>query len=277
MRSVGSWVVIVAVFTSLAGLAAPARAGTAADEPAAAATEDAAAEGATATAAAAGAAVATDAPAGTAGTDAPAGATVRRAVLGRVPPDPASVFAPAPARSRPDAPFALAVNMPWAWMQDNIGGSAYIAIDPHWAMRANFARYDAEELLPLLLTGGEGPIYDGNILDLGLGWIWYPRRLWDGFTFEAGALMRDRDVRRSREDDPDLDIQTTTYAGRAMIGWSWLAAGTVFLSVAAGASAGLEHGREAFVSERGMSTTRSTDRLQIDFETYVRVGFAFGR
>jgi hypothetical protein len=51
----------------------------------------------------------------------------------------------------------------------------------------------------------------------------------------------------------------------------------VFISAALGASAGLESGHESSVSEAGMRTTRSTERLQIDFETYVRIGFAFGR
>jgi len=252
MRSVGSW--IVAVVAALSSLALPARAGTATDEPAAAA-------------------AVTDEPA------APAAAADAPAAPVRVPVDPATVFAPAPARSRQavDAPFALAVNAPWAWLRNNIGGSVYVAVDPHWGMRANVARYDAEELLPLLVLGGEGPVYHGEILDLGLGWIWYPRRLWDGFMFEAGALMRDRDVRRLREDRPDIDIQTTTFAARAMIGWSWMAAHTVFLSFAAGASAGLEYGHERSVAETGMTTTRQVERLQIDFETYVRFGFAFGR
>jgi len=201
----------------------------------------------------------------------------------QVPRDPATVFAPAPDRSdkaapgRADAPFALAVNAPWAWLRHNIGGSVYVAVDPHWAMRANFAQYDADELLPALAASFEGAIYRGDIVDLGLGWIWYPRRLWDGFMFEAGALMRDRDVRRIREDESDIDIRTTTYAARAMVGWSWLAARTVFISAALGASAGLEGGHESFVTEAGMTTTRSTQQLQIDFETYVRIGFAFGR
>lgn len=245
MRSAGPWVVTVV----LASLIVPARARADADEP---------------------------------GPAAPSAGPVRLAASARLPPDPASVFAPAPDRAdgaaRGDASFAFAVNAPWAWLRNNIGASAYVAVDPHWAMRANIARYDAEQLLPLLATGGEGPIYHGAILDLGLGWIWYPRRLWDGFMFEAGALMRDRDVRRIREDDPDLNIQTTTYAARAMIGWSWLAARAVFLSAAIGVSAGLEHGYESAGASGGaMATARALDRRQIDFETYVRVGFAFGR
>ena len=251
MRFVGPWVIAVV----LSSLAVPARAGTATDEPAAPA-------------------AAADEPA------APAAATDRPAISAAALPNPAAVFAPPPDGSGKartiDRPMALSVNAPWAWLRNNIGASVYVAVDPHWAMRANFARYDAEEILALLVTG-EGFPYSGEIFDLGLGWVWYPRALWDGFTFEAGGLVRDRDVRGFNEDLPDDDIQTTTYAARAMIGWSWLAGRTVFLSFAVGASAGLESGHETIASDRGMETTRSVERLQIDFETSVRIGFAFGR
>ena len=98
--------------------------------------------------------------------------------------------------------------------------------------------------------------------------------------FEAGALMRHRDFRVHHDDlssKPDLATRSQTYAARAMIGWSWLLTGVVFVSVAAGASAGLEHGEETVIPEKGMTTVRQVNRTQIDFESYVRFGVAFGR
>ena len=193
---------------------------------------------------------------------------------------------PAPARAArpaqdltPVVPIALGVNAPWAWGSGSIGGSLYVGVTPHWAVRSNFARYDAVESLPAQLFG-EGPYHHGGIFDLGLGGVWYPRQLWDGFMLEAGALMRHRDFRVDHDDlssQPDLAIRSQTYAARAMMGWSWSPFRTVFLAVAVGASAGLEHGKETAIPERGMTTTSQVDRLQIDLETYVRFGFAFGR
>jgi hypothetical protein len=245
MRFVGSWVVVVVVIVIVfASLAEPAHAETVA-APAEAAPAEAA----------------------------PAPARLTRTV-------PAS---PRAARSAQDltpvVPIALAVNAPWAWRHDSIGGSIYAGVTPHWAVRANFAKYDAEESLPAQLLGS-GPYHHGGIFDLGLGGVWYPRRLWDGFTIEAGALMRHRDFRVTPDDlssRPDLAIRSETFAARAMVGWSWLVARVVCLSVGVGASAGLEHGKETVLPEKGMPTVRQVDRMQVDFETYARFGFAFGR
>ena len=78
--------------------------------------------------------------------------------------------------------------------------------------------------------------------------MYFPRRLWDGFSVEAGSLRRDRDTRIMTSSGAGIndttDTQTTTYSGRAMVGWSWLVANHAFVSVAAGISAGYETGTE---------------------------------
>jgi hypothetical protein len=103
----------------------------------------------------------------------------------------------------------------------------------------------------------------------------YPRQRWDGFTFEAGVNRRDRDISVFQEDSV-IRTQSATYAGRVMIGWSWLVTRHVFFAVAAGVSAGRETGQETntLYQENPMPTTTAIHRLQIDPEGYLRLGVA---
>jgi hypothetical protein len=149
-------------------------------------------------------------------------------------------------------------------------------------VRANVAWYDnsaslADELGSAL--GGDGTTNTGRIGDYGIGWIWYPRRRWEGFTLEAGALRRDRAARRQYDEDLVVKTRSTTYAGRAMIGWSWLLTRHTYVAVAVGLSAGREAGTERTVPvgySSQMPTTTEVERLQVDGEGYLRLGFAFG-
>lgn len=173
--------------------------------------------------------------------------------------------------------FALGVSSPTGWLRRSFGASVYIGTGAHHAVRANFARYDAEELLPLLVAGFERYPRTGDIVDLGLGWVWYSRGLWDGAMFEAGALRRERDV-RVHPDTGGNDKDTTrsvTYAGRVTVGWSWLFARRVFIAVAAGVSVGYESGHETSESDFKMPVTTSIDRFRVDPEVYLRFGLAF--
>lgn len=191
--------------------------------------------------------------------------------------------APARAEGTPEVelPIAFGVSSPQGWLHRSFGGSAYIALGPHHALRGNLAYYEnAEPLLSVLAIalGGDIASHTGRINDAGAALVWYPRRVWDGFTLEAGVLRRGRRTRVEAEFADVIKTRSTTYAGRAMIGWSWLYAGRVFIAISAGVSVGREVGEETAFPEfpSGMSTTTSVTRPQVDAESYLRIGFAFG-
>jgi hypothetical protein len=176
--------------------------------------------------------------------------------------------------------FALGVSSPFGWKHlESFGASAYVGLGEHHALRATFTRDHPEDLLTLIATGFEGTPYAGRVLDAGLGWVWYPDRLWDGLMLEAGALRRQREVVSAGEFAPVITTQTVTYAGRGMIGWSWRVAGPLFIAVAAGISMGFESGVETIEPDFpfAMATTNRVARLQVDGEAYLRIGLAFGR
>lgn len=260
----------------VACLAASARADTAGDpasEPGAAGEADAvnaaAAVDVSAVAAAAGAP-------GAAGAEEAAGATARReaAALARARRDGTSEDA-----GYAGAPIAVSVSSPVGWLRDTFGASVYVAPGAHSVIRANFSRYDAESLLLSLLANFENAPHHGTITDLGIGWSWYPRRPWDGFLLELGVNRRERDTWVHSEIEDRVDTTSTTYAGRALIGWSWMLNRRMFLAIAVGASAGREKGRDKITPEfpREMPTTQAVDRTQVDFESYWRLGVVFGR
>ena len=194
---------------------------------------------------------------------------------------PASVVATKDVPTR----FALAVNFPSGWIDGkSIGASAYVGLTDHLALRLNVASYRygtplAAEIVAGLISG-DGPegSYGGRILDLGVGVVHYSRGLWDGFTLEAGALRRGRDT-YSRDDYAGyarIDTTTAAYAGRALIGWSWLIKERVFIAAALGGSAGIETGTEKTENDRGeMMKTNKVDRSDVSLEGYLRFGGAF--
>jgi hypothetical protein len=96
---------------------------------------------------------------------------------------------------------------------------------------------------------------------------------------EAGVLQRARDTGYQAELEDGIKTKSTTWAGRAMVGWSWLIGRHVFVALAMGASAGRETGQETIIPDlpTKMSTTRSVQRMQIDGEAYLRIGLAIGR
>lgn len=187
---------------------------------------------------------------------------------------PAAPKAPPPDEAL--SSIALAINSPTSWL---LGGgfsyaaSAYAGLSRHHALRGNFALYtDSISLRPL-------DSVHGQIVDGGIAWVWYPRKLWDGFTFEAGALVRDRDTLHWPEMSDKTETDSTTISGRAMIGWSWLITRRAFIAIAAGISVGREFGSETITpdSYSAMPTTRSVNRTQIDGEGYLRIGYTFSR
>jgi hypothetical protein len=181
----------------------------------------------------------------------------------------------------PEPRFAIALNSPLAWTIGWFGASAYMRLGDHVALRANVATYRyggpggvIGGLASAFNDGGTG--YGGRILDVGIAGVLYPRRPWDGPLLEVGVLRRGRDVYMWPEFDPRVTTRSTTYAGRALVGWSWLFGPHMFIAVAAGLSVGREAGRETTMPDYGDATTKPLRRRQIDGESYLRFGVAFG-
>lgn len=187
--------------------------------------------------------------------------------------------------TEPAPRLAIAVNSPFGWIGGNsLGASVYAGITSHVAIRANVASYaGGPSVLGEVISaaaGGDGDEaeHSGRVLDLGVGVVHYSRGLWDGFTLEAGALRRGRDLVVVDDFAPAYrtSTDTVTYAGRALIGWSWLIHQRAFIAVAIGASAGIETGTETTENERGeMKKSQSVDRSDVSLESYLRFGGAF--
>jgi hypothetical protein len=180
---------------------------------------------------------------------------------------------------------AVGVNSPLSW-PDNVsfGGSLYVGIGEHHAIRANVARYEyrhnpvGDVIAGLANSDGDEASYSGSTSDRGLGWVYYPRSPWSGLSLELGVLRRERDHHLEDDDATPETIatRTTTYAGRAMIGWSWLMYDHVFLAVAAGMSLGHESGTETTERYVGaMPVQTKVSRTVAEGEGLLRLGVAF--
>jgi hypothetical protein len=174
--------------------------------------------------------------------------------------------------------LAIAVNAPFRWPH-NLAASMYLGLTRHQAVRANFAKYEYDpgvgEIIGIAADGAQSEgTYRGAITDVGVGWMYFPRRLWSGFSFEAGVLRRARD--HSIDDMFVLETKTTTYAGRALIGWSWLIEGRAFISIAGGISIGRESGTETTTSMSGRISIDDVTRSAVGVEGFLRIGAAFG-
>ncbi len=181
--------------------------------------------------------------------------------------------------------FAIAVSTPVSWVETGFGASLYYKLAEHHALRFNVASYSnqepiAGELLIGAAFGGDddGGGMTGRTSDVGVGWMYFPRRFGSGFFLETGVLGR---LRRVGSYDEENDLTTTrssVLATRALVGWSWPLFGDgFFVSIAAGASAGYEWGatNTVFDSEE-MPTAARVSKLDVEFECFSRLGFSFG-
>lgn len=181
---------------------------------------------------------------------------------------------------------AVGVNPPSSWLDGHaIGASLYVGISERHAIRANVARYDysndALDTFSVIAGADAVPSHSGHTTDLGLSLVYHPRRLWRGFTWEIGALRRARDhrIQRVEEDRADPMVfatRTTEYAGRGMIGWSWLMFNHAFVAISGGLSVGHESGTETTgrVGD-AMPMQTKVSRLVHEFEGMARLGVAF--
>jgi hypothetical protein len=171
--------------------------------------------------------------------------------------------------------FAFGLSSPVGWAFGSFGASGYVRIDRHVAVRANIATRGGGGLFGYFIEDSPG----GMITDYGISAVWYPRRAWDGFLIEAGALLRARNTYVTGfEADARVTTRSTRYAGHALIGWSWGFASCMFVAVAAGGSWGRESGKATSVDggSGGDTMTSPVRRKQLDGEGYLRFGVAFG-
>ena len=187
--------------------------------------------------------------------------------------------------------FALAVNSPFSWMLSRetdgpklaFAASAYVGIGRHQAVRVNVASYEVDPWALLLADGfvaaaGGDPgecSRGGHARDVGVGWMYFLRERWRGPSFELGVLGRERQTSQCLSPFPDgfttneVTTSTTTIAARGLVGWSWLVADQLYLSLAAGGSVGVEWGTET------PDVTSRVLRSDLEPEIFARLGWVF--
>lgn len=196
------------------------------------------------------------------------------------------VEASSPARARrakriaapelpPGAGIALSTGLPLRFFNGEGAGSFSYGFAHHFAVRANVASYKAWDV-----ENSSEYRFTGRNTDVGLGLVWYPRRLWSGLTLELGGLVRGRDVQLTdhfaRSDRYLVATDTSIYAARGLVGWTW-SWQPFFVSLSVGLSAGVERGTETSSDEmEEQVVARPVNRRITEGETSFRVGFAFG-
>jgi hypothetical protein len=192
---------------------------------------------------------------------------------------PPGLAPPAP----PDVPVApmervaIAVNEPAGWTQLTFGLSAYTAITPHQALRANFTTHQPENAFDIgigtVLSGGEDDgTHAGSIRDFSVGWMWFPRRVYDGPSIEFDALLRLRHQVDMTDEDDTITTNATTIGARATVGWSWRFYKRFFISAAFGGSAGHRHGTVT----TDMTSVMPLPDTETALEGFVRFGVLAG-
>jgi hypothetical protein len=193
------------------------------------------------------------------------------------------VVRPAPAVTTPasndPSRFAIGVSSPLGWLVGWFGVSAYGRLGDHFAVRVNLATYADYPggMLGAISSFESGTGYEGNLVDVGIGGVWYPRGAWNGPSFEVGGLRRARNTTVWPEFDGKTTTRSTTYAVRGLVGWTWQMTPHMFLTFAAGASRGRESGRATLLDDddRPM-TTMVVRRKAVAGESYLRIGIMFG-
>jgi hypothetical protein len=185
--------------------------------------------------------------------------------------------------------WAVAINEPLGWTNGfAVAGSIYGRVAPHQAVRINAARYGFHGNLAgdviNIVAGGDGARHTGRLIDVGAGWVYFPRRVFDGPSIELGMLHRTLDARVEAEWETPGDVSRDgqEIAAHALLGWSWTIRNRVFISFAMGASKGYVWGSEttremAFPTEPQTPMTHHFAEWTTGFEGYLRFGVAFGQ
>lgn len=188
---------------------------------------------------------------------------------------------PVPATpAEPTIAVGIAVNSPLQWGDaTSVGVSGYIGFAEHHAIRLNVATWLHGQTYLGEIAAGEA-IYSGRITDVGIGYQYYSRGLFEGVTLEGGLLRRALDT-REQDEFSDLAIVETEGSGllaRALVGYSFLFAKRVFLAPAVGVSVGRYAGTERTAETDYMPQYETNDfvRYEPAFEAYLRIGLAVG-
>jgi hypothetical protein len=196
---------------------------------------------------------------------------------GAQPPARAVPMAAAPASTEDSPRFAVGLSFPLGWLIGWFGASGYARIGEHFGVRVNVATWSGGGpggAAGAIATGFEsGHGYGGRITDLGIGAVVYPRRTLDGPLIEVGGLLRHRNTFEWPDFDPKTTTRSITYAGRALVGWSWLVRPNVFVAFAVGASWGRESGT---ARTEGSDMATAVRRKPTDGESYLRIGILLG-
>lgn len=174
--------------------------------------------------------------------------------------------------SRPQAPLRLAVgvNPPTRWRDDSFTASLLIGLSKRHALHLAGGSYKPQ------YQRDEDNSYEGSLKDLSVGVTYFPRKLWDGATFELGGLVRYNSLSTDTI-DVSIDTATRRLGAQALVGWSWHLGGWAYVAVAIGGSVGKEEGEERRrTSTRGAGIV-SVDRTELAVESYLRFGIAFDR
>ena len=157
--------------------------------------------------------------------------------------------------------IAFAVNNPLGWKW-SIASSVWVGWTARHAIRVNAARYRGP--LWAFVTsayvgdrpedGAPAPDW-GHTTDVGLGWVYNPRRVLDGPAIEAGLLCRFHRLRDHISDNniANEERHTNVYNARILAGWTWRLSDSWFVAAAIGGA------------------------LEVSVDAYLRVGLAFGR
>lgn len=184
-----------------------------------------------------------------------------------------------PARAdEPRVDLAVAVNAPAGWIDgQSIGGSLYIGAHDHFAVRLNGITHEyelAQRVLP-----GEAS-FSGRTRDLGAGFVFFPRRNFDGLSLEVGYTHRSIDgVVTDSNASPEYAAEKLGgHLARGFVGYSFLIEKRVFIAAAIGGAVGRYTGTEtkgsdAFENER---MTVPVNQVRTSFESYLRFGVTFG-
>jgi hypothetical protein len=188
-----------------------------------------------------------------------------------------------------NAPFRWGISGNDAWEAETnkaIAGSLHVGFGGHHAIRATLSSFPYADniggsIVGLLLNpDAESSLKQGRVNDVGAGYQWFPRRLWDGPVLEAGLLRRTIDgIEDYRFSAPEhIETHAVGYAARGLVGWSWLIANHVYVATAAGLAIGRYSGTETTLPSLGddMSEqmTGSFTRWDTTPEFYLRIGGA---
>ncbi len=190
--------------------------------------------------------------------------------------------------------IAAGVNAPFRWElvdtdsfdaeTDRAVGSLHVGFGGHHAIRATLSSFPyRRNMVDVAFSSaleGNNSLKEGRVDEAGVGYQWFPRALWSGAVLEAGLLRRAIDGSEDyRSSGPEhVETHGVGYAGRALVGWSWLIKKHVFVATSVGLAIGRYSGTETTLPYLGddmsEAMTGRFTRWQTTPEFYFRIGGA---